>query len=114
MGLNVFGQILSAAALLPATAGLAFAQYGGRYGPGGGMMGPGGYGFWGTGWLNILIWVLVLIGIIFLLRRLWPTTKRDDAAVGGGDRALDILKERYARGEIDKEQFLSMKRDLEG
>jgi putative membrane protein len=113
MGLNIVGKTLAAATLLPATTGVALAQYGGRYGPGGGMMGPGGYGFWGMGWLNILIWVLILIGIIFLLRRLWPTTKPDDPAAVCGSRALDILKERYARGEIDRDQFESMKRDLE-
>ncbi|MGW8185900.1 MAG: SHOCT domain-containing protein [Desulfobacterales bacterium] len=34
-------------------------------------------------------------------------------AVSGGENALQILKKRYARGEIDKEQYLAMKRDLE-
>jgi len=32
---------------------------------------------------------------------------------GGSDRALEVLRERYARGEIDKETYERMKRDLE-
>jgi uncharacterized membrane protein len=33
--------------------------------------------------------------------------------VAGGENALEILKKRYARGEIDKEQYRAMKHDLE-
>jgi putative membrane protein len=40
------------------------------------------------------------------------STKGEKDAVQRGSRALDILKERYARGEINKEQFEEMRRDL--
>jgi putative membrane protein len=33
---------------------------------------------------------------------------------GEGSRAMEILKERYARGEITREQYEQMRRDLEG
>jgi putative membrane protein len=93
----------------PAT---VFAQAGGRYGDGG-MMGPGIYHFWGMGFFNLAFWILLLIGIVFFLRWLWQSTKKESPPANK-NRALDILKERYARGEINREQFESMKKDIEG
>lgn len=51
-----------------------------------------------------LFWVLVIVGIVALVR----------AATRGGqsESALDILRKRYAAGELTKEQFEQMKRDL--
>ena len=41
------------------------------------------------------------------------STETSRSASNRGGRALEILKERYAKGEITKEQFLTMKRELE-
>lgn len=88
----------------------------GQYGGWG--MGPGMMGGWGTGWfggiLMIVFWVLILVGLIFLIRWLIQSTGRDKTTGNGSNRALEILKERYARGEIDKEEFESKKKDLSG
>jgi putative membrane protein len=70
--------------------------------------------FWGVGMLIgvgafILFWVLVLAGLVLLARWLWvqarPTSKADESA-------LEILKRRYARGEITREEFETIRRDL--
>ena len=86
----------------------------GQYGGWG--MGPGMMGGWGTGWfggiLMIVFWVLILVGLIFLIRWLIQSPGRDKTTGNGSNRALEILKERYARGEIDKEEFESKKKDL--
>jgi putative membrane protein len=91
----------------------ALAQ-GGRYE--GWHMGPGMMGGWGMGWFGgifmILFWVLILIGLVFVIKWLIQSTSRARNNGQSGDRALEILKERYARGEIDKAQFEDMKRDL--
>lgn len=51
--------------------------------------------------------VSVIAGIVIAIR--WLT-----GAAGGSksDRALEILRERYARGEIDEEEFEAEQRDL--
>jgi putative membrane protein len=81
-------------------------QYGWRdHGWGPGMM----WGWWGMGWIFMIIfWGLVVVGVIFLIRYLIGTTKTGR----GEESALDILKKRYARGEIDKEEFEQKKKDL--
>lgn len=72
------------------------------------------YWGWAVLWMIMFtaFWVLVLLGLAFGVRWLW----RAGSAAGGIPRqeelALDILKKRYARGEIEKEEFEAKKRDL--
>lgn len=65
--------------------------------------------------MNGLLWfILVLIpmlGIVFLLVYL---AVRESKAEEKKSSALEILKERYARGEITKEEFERMKKEIEG
>lgn len=64
---------------------------------------------WGGGFMMIL-WIVVIALIIFFLVRYLR-----GYAPGGGqgqETALDVLKKRYARGEISKEEFEEKKRDL--
>jgi putative membrane protein len=80
-------------------------------------MGPGMMGWeYGMGWLMPIImvafWIAVVVGIVFLIRWLIIST-RTGAPVGRSeDSPLEILKRRYARGEIDKEEFEEKKRAL--
>jgi len=75
------------------------------YGMGPGMM----WGWWGMGWIFMIIfWGLIVVGLILLIRYLIRISKEGKAE----ESALDILKKRYARGEIDKEEFEQKKKDL--
>ncbi len=92
----------------------AFAQSGGY--PRGHMWGWM-MGDWGMGWFGmifmLLFWVLVIAGIVFLIRSLVQSKGgRDRSDVGTGSQAMDILKQRYARGEISKDEFESMKKEI--
>ena len=69
------------------------------------------YGWGGMGLGMLLFWGLLIAGIVILVK-----CSRGSGAGCKGEReksALDLLKERYARGEIDKEEFEQKKRDLE-
>jgi putative membrane protein len=96
----------------------ALAQQGGYGGYGGWGMGSGMMGGYGMGWfggiLMIVFWILILVGLVFLIKWLIQSTGRDKTTGSGGNRALEILKERYAKGEIDKEEFDSKRKDLSG
>ena len=83
-----------------------------------GRMGPGMMGPWGMGWFGIIfaifIVILAIVAVIFLLPRLRQKYKIDRAETPSGKlNALEILKKRYALGEIDKTEFEEKKKDLE-
>jgi len=67
-------------------------------------------GFWGLGMMLMMFafWVVVVVGIVLAIRwllsqgREWRPT----------DAALDILRQRYARGDITREEFEAKKKDL--
>ena len=73
---------------------------------------------WHMGGFGMIIWIVVLIVVIWLIIRL---VTRNDATAGRGtqhtlpenESPLDVLQKRYARGEITREQYLDMKKDLE-
>ncbi len=74
----------------------------------------GGYGMtggFGGGIFMIFFWVLMIIGIVVFVK--WISTSSGANGQRGSDnKPLDILKERYARGEIDEQEFQKRKRDL--
>jgi putative membrane protein len=68
---------------------------------------------WGAGGIvmmlmMLVVWGLVIAGLVFGIRWLVRLQGGDD----GHDRALEILRERYARGEIDKQEFEARRNDL--
>jgi len=58
----------------------------------------------------IAFWALVIAGIVWLVRNTSGANHNPINSAHGS--ALDILKTRYAKGEITKEQFDSMKKDI--
>ncbi len=85
----------------------------GTMGPG--MMGPGMMGGYGYGFnpfravLSLAFWALIIGGVTLLAVYFVRNAKFPSAS---NESPLDILKARYARGEITKEQFDAIKGDL--
>ena len=73
----------------------------GEYGWGWGM---------GFGWVFMLIfWITAIAVIVFIVKTITRGERRKEEA----ESALDILKKRYAKGEISSEDFERMKKDIE-
>ncbi len=78
---------------------------------------------WGFGWggiivggiLMLLLWGGVITAVILMIRALLRANGRAGASgYGTGmDNPVDILKTRYVRGEIDRDEYLEKRRDLE-
>jgi putative membrane protein len=83
------------------------------------MMGFGGVGM--MLWM-VIFWVAVVGLALWLLSRLFPGTRGplggektsvNRVEAGGSRRALDLLNERYARGEITRAEYQEIRRDIE-
>jgi putative membrane protein len=69
------------------------------------------YGYMPFGWIfMVLFWGLIIYGGVAFLKWLMDENKN-----GGGREksALEILKRRYAKGEINKKEFAEKKKDLQ-
>lgn len=73
--------------------------------------------YWGLGSIASLIWFIISVVILVAIvrwvfgggrRRHW----RDYYDIGGRSSALDLLNERYAKGEIDKREYEEKRQDL--
>ena len=122
---NIWLKLGIAAALI-ATAFLLFGHWGyglmggdrswwpmSQWGHGGMMAYGGGWGIGsGMGIGMLLYWGVILIAIVLLISGLFSRTNRPDVSEGRSEDAIEILKKRYARGEIDKAEFEAKRRDL--
>lgn len=72
------------------------------------MYGWGSYSIWS--WLFMfLMMALIVVAIIWVIHTFGQSNHHSDSHT----EALDILKQRYAKGEIDKSEFEEKKKDLQ-
>lgn len=106
--LIIGGIVVAVLVILSVVPGLI---WGGQYG-GWGMMGPGMMGGFGTMGFMGIFWVLVLGLIIWAVVAAVRPGESSSSDSATASSALDVLKKRYARGEINKEEYEEKKRDL--
>lgn len=75
------------------------------------MTGSGGM-FFGGGFMWIF-WILIFIGIVWAVKVATGSSSGTGTSQNSEDSPLDILKKRYARGEIDEAEFDHRRRELE-
>jgi Predicted membrane protein len=90
----------------------------GPYGPmrdgyGGYGMGPGMMGGYGYGYGGMFMWILFLILLGVAIYFIVQNTRSKNLEGQSRETPIDILKKRYAKGEITKEDFDRMKNELQ-
>jgi putative membrane protein len=77
----------------------------------------GEWGGLGYGAFNMIFWIIALVLIAALVAWFFRSGADSGVLAGRSARrspALDVLEERYARGEINREEYQQKKRDIEG
>ena len=65
------------------------------------MDGSYGFGHAGGGFIGIIFWIILIVAVVAIFR--WLMDNRSSGSQSKS--ALDILNERYARGEIDQQEY---------
>lgn len=60
-----------------------------------------------------LFWIGLIVGVVWLASALFQVGRPPNGSIGRGRTAREILDERYARGEINREQYDLMRSDLQ-
>lgn len=113
---RLFSSLIGIGAVIALVAGAAWIfQSGGIGGWRCGGYGAGGYGMMGRGMGGgmIFLWVIVFIGIVLWVGSMAGGTgaRRRELANDTPD-AIEILNRRYARGEIEKAEYVAKRQDL--
>ena len=69
------------------------------------MFGLGGF------WM-IIIWIIIIVALVFLIKLILGKSSSGEGGKSEGPSSLEILKRRYASGEISKEEFEQKKKDI--
>lgn len=75
-------------------------------------MGGFGWGGWVAGGLMMLLILGAFVTLVYFLVRSGANNQSSSGQNGGRNDALEILKQRYARGDISKAEYDEMRRDL--
>lgn len=72
-----------------------------------------GYGCWGGGIFMMLFMVIFWAAVIFLVFYLFKRYVQQPGGAPTSETPLEIARRRYAKGEISRDEFEQIKRDLQ-
>ncbi len=98
--------LVVAIALMAALGVVSFSSYGGSYG----MMGSGPWGWWAI----LMMGVPAIVLIVILVAALGGLREPMAVPTVATSQPIDILEQRYARGELTREDYLRIRDDLRG
>lgn len=70
------------------------------------------FGFAGGGFMMIILWVLLIIAAIMLFKWIVESDNKNSPKDLPAPSAMEILKRRYAQGEISKEEYEEIKKTI--
>lgn len=110
---NIIINIVIAGILLSGIAWLlqnhVFFRWGG-YGPR--HMGPGMMGFGSMGFMMLFFWGIVLFVLVSMIAKMFQKNDALPSFSHSETNAVELLKQRYAKGEIEKQEYLEKLEDL--
>jgi len=68
--------------------------------------------FGGGMWFSWVFWIIIIAVIAWLVMSMVKHSQKNQGSRSAKESPLDILKNKYARGEINKEEYLEKKKDL--
>ncbi len=68
--------------------------------------------FWGGMWFNWLFWIIIIALIAWLVLSKVNRSQKISGSGSSKESPLDILKNKYAKGEINKEEYNEKKKNL--
>lgn len=108
VALTIGGIVLAALLVLSFVPGLLWGWRGYGYG----MMGSGFMGGYGTMFLMPVLWIVVVGLIVWAVLAAVRRPGESGSSSAPSDSPLEILRRRYAKGEINQEEFEARKKDL--
>lgn len=67
---------------------------------------------WGMHFMGLIFWIFIIVAVVLLVR--WLMSSANNTRNNSyPESAQELLNKRYARGEIDRDTYESMKKDLD-
>lgn len=68
--------------------------------------------FGGGMWFSLLFWIIIIAATAWFIMNMVNRSQKKSGSGSSKERPLDILKNKYSKGKIDKEEYQEKKKDV--